>query len=152
MNKYPYLLLFALLLFSLNALCQDDYDTLPCDYTHYTTVEKIEKDIQFIIEYNSYIDFNNENCSYSVAENYYNLGPDMLTKTLCVIYINNEQVDNEMNYLDLFYNHEVLKKYRKNIQLVFITDRRTELWKSYETKEEIENIFKLDIRKGIKPD
>jgi hypothetical protein len=132
-------------------IAQSDFDETPCDYKVYASNHEVVDRIEFYVFYISKVDLENENCSYALAEDYYNIAPDMQTNTLCVIYINEEKSAtlNKILYIDLFDNTNRHQSYLEAIQLVFVTDRRTHLWKEYISKEEIENVFSLDIHGGI---
>ncbi|MFT6922526.1 MAG: hypothetical protein ACJA1C_001531 [Crocinitomicaceae bacterium] len=135
---------------SLFGFSQNDFGPTPCDYEHFGIIERVEDSIQFVVEFNSEIDLSNENYTYSIAENYYNIAPDMMTNTLCVIYIEGDQDGTEIQFIKLFDGSNEMKSLIDKIQFAFVTDNRTGLWQTYETKEDLNRLFTLDIRQGIK--
>lgn len=150
MRRLKNILLTAIFLNSCGLYSQNDFGTEECDYEVYHVVDTIQDGIEFFIEYTSVINMANENCTYSMAENYHNIAPDMQTKTLCVIYVNQKEMNAKMNYLSLFDTPEILQSFIDNIQFVFITDKRTRCWETYSSPEEIRAVFDLNIRTGIK--
>ncbi len=149
MIKYATFFLFFLISFT--GISQMDLGETPCDYKVYATNHEIADGIEFYVFYISKVDLENENCSYALAEDYYNIAPNMQTNTLCVIYMD-EAKSAELNkivYLSLFENTSKHQDYLDAIQLVFVTDQRTNLWREYGSKKEIENLFSLDISSGI---
>lgn len=132
-------------------IAQNDFDETPCNYNVYASNHEIVDNIEFYVNYISKVDLENENCTYALAEDYYNIAPNMQTNTMCVIYIDEEKSStlDKIIYIDLFDNTSKHQNYLDAIQLVFVTDRRTHLWKEYTSKEEIEYLFSLGIDGGI---
>jgi len=148
MNKLISTLLFSFV--SLLGFSQNDFGPDPCEFEHYGSTYRIEDSIEFYVNYNSTIDLQNENCPYMLAEDYYNIAPSMQTNTLCVIYIDGAPATEEIEFIALFDRSDEMAQVIDRIQLVFVTDKRTGLWREYQTKEDIARLFTLDVRTGIK--
>lgn len=145
MNQF---IIFFLLLLHLSVHAQPGPDDVPCPVTHFNDFDQFVDSIDFRIKCYSKIDFENEMCSWFVAEDYYNTVPIMNAKLLCVFYMENVIEPTEFEAIQMFDDVQFRKKYFNRIQMVFIYDPLTGFNRSYQTKKEIKKLLKTNPRLG----
>ncbi|MCJ8291160.1 MAG: hypothetical protein HRT58_15690 [Crocinitomicaceae bacterium] len=124
-------------------------DDIPCDARSLSHFTQFSDSIEFRVNCYTEIDFTNEMCGWSIAEDYFNTVPLESSKLLCVVYFKNEISTEEIELIRLFDEAKYRDKFIDRIQLMFVYDPRNAWYGTFKGKEEILKILTVDIRAGI---
>jgi len=105
--------------------------------------------IDFRAECRTRIDFNNESCSWGIAEGNFNTVPIHGAKLLCIIYFEGTIDSEGIDLINLFDDAKIRLKYLDQIQFIFIYEPESGFTGSYQKKEEIASILKYNLRIGF---
>ncbi len=107
---------------SLLCFAQVGPDDVPCEAKRLNDFTQISDSIEIRLNCWTQIDFEDEMCNWSLAEDYFNTVPSETSKLLCIIYLKDQIKSEEIELIKLFDNPKCRKKYLNRIQLIFIYD------------------------------
>ncbi len=150
-NKTMKIITSILLVFqSLFSFSQIGPNDIPCTAKSLNDFTQISDSIEFRLNCWTQIDFKDEMCKCSLAEDYIYTVPRETSKLLCVIYFKDQIKSDEIELINLFDNPKYRKKYLNRIQFIFVYDPLSGFNEAFQGKEVIENLLSYDIRKGFK--
>ncbi|XOV67820.1 MAG: hypothetical protein ACFHU9_01350 [Fluviicola sp.] len=134
---------------SFYGLSQPGPDDIPCEAKWLYDYTQITDSIEFRLNCWTQIDFENDMCSWVLAEDYYNTVPRETSKLLCVVYFKDQIKTEEIELIKLFDNSRYRQEFLDRIQLIFVYDTTSGFNQAFHGKVEIENLFSSDIRNGF---
>jgi hypothetical protein len=148
-NIMHQLIISILCLQSFVSFAQPGPDDTPCEARALSHFVQFTDSIEFRVNCFTKIDFENKMCNVNVAEGYLNTLPLESTKLLCVVYLENKILTDEIEIIKLFDDSEYRNKFIDRIQLIFVFDKRNGGIKVFKSKEGILEILTTDIRNRI---
>ena len=148
LNYFPGLLILIVLINNC-AYAQPGPDDVPCEARQLDEFSQFSDSIEFRINCFTKIDFDNEMCSWSLAEGNYNTVPLPSSKLMVIIYVEGRIEPESINCIELFDNPQYREQHLDQIQSIFIYEPKSGFNQAYQSRKSIETALNYDIRQGF---